>query len=62
MVKFDGIITMHQMKFMKKETSSSKNCINKMMNYGEISIRYIIVFMEIHQNTYSHNNMAMIIS
>jgi hypothetical protein len=39
-----------------------KNYINKMMNYEEITMRYIIVIMEIHQNTSSHNNIAMIIS
>ena len=50
------------MKFMKKEISSFKSCINKMMNYGVINIRYIIVFMKIHQNTSPHNNIAMIIS
>ena len=61
-IKFNGIITMHRMKFMKKEISSFKSCINKMMNYGMITMRYIIIFMEIHQNTSPHNNMAMIIS
>ena len=46
----------------EKETSSFKSCINKMMNYGVITMRYIIVFMEIHQNTSPHNNIAMITS
>jgi predicted double-glycine peptidase len=29
--------------------------------YGVITMRYIIVFMEIHQNTSPHNNIATII-
>ena len=33
----------------------------KMLNYGEIIMRHIKIFMEIHQKIFSHNNMTMII-
>ena len=35
--------------------------VKKMLNYGEITIRHINIFMEIHQKISSRNNMAMII-
>ena len=36
-------------------------CEKKILNYREITIRYINIFIEIHQKISSHNNMAMII-
>ena len=36
-------------------------CEKKKLNYGEITMRHINIFMEIHQKISSHNNMAMII-